>query len=95
MRPATSLIGVSSGSVPLASLDGFVGDGGDAGRHDGSRQVLVGGEVEVGEDDLPGPHQRPFDRQRFLDLDDEVGVLPDVRGGRHDLGAEFGVAARR
>src|SRR5439155_14128092 len=26
-------------------------------------------------------------RQRLLDLDDEVGVLPDVRRRRHDLGA--------
>ena len=44
----------------------------DARLHDGPRQRFVGGEVEVGEDDLPRTHERPFDRQRLLDLDDQV-----------------------
>src|SRR5262250_2475074 len=52
---------------------------------------LVGGEVEIGEDDLPRPHQRPLDRQRLLDLDDQVGVPPDVGGGGDNFGAMLGV----
>ena len=46
--------------VAVGVADRFVGDGGDARLHDRLGQRLVGGEVEVGEDDLPGPHQRPF-----------------------------------
>src|SRR5262249_6804278 len=91
IRPATSLIGVSSASPPRPSpavvADGRVGDGRDARSHHGSRQGLVGGEVEVGEDELPRPQQRPLFLQRLLDLDPQVGPAPDRWRVRDDVGA--------
>jgi hypothetical protein len=77
--------------MTLGVADSLISDGGYPRLHDGAGQGLVGGEVEVGEDDLAGTEQRPLGRQRLLDLDDEVGALPD--GGRvgNDVGPMRGV----
>ena len=42
--------------------------------------------MEVGEDDLAGAHVWPLDRQRLLDLDDQVGVFPDLFGAGANVG---------
>ena len=65
------------------------------GLHDRPGQRLVGGEVEVGEDDLPGRMQRPLLGQRLLDLDDQVGPLPDVLGRRRRSRRRWRRTARR
>ena len=33
----------------------------------------------------PDTHERPFDRQRFLDLDDQIGMAPDIGRAGDDL----------
>ena len=38
----------------------FVGGGRNARRQHGFGQAAVGGEMKIGEDDLPGPQQRPL-----------------------------------
>ena len=48
-RPATSLIGASSGSPPGGQLHGLVGDRRDLVRDERVGQRPVGGEVQVGE----------------------------------------------
>ena len=60
IRPATSLIGVSSGSRPLVVGQRFVGDAGRAGLEHRLGQLAVGGEVEIGEEHLPVANQRPL-----------------------------------
>src|SRR5947209_13769318 len=47
--------------------------------------------MEVSEDNLPGAHPWPLVGHRFLHLDDEIGVLPDVGGVGHDLRAIGGI----
>ena len=54
MRPATSLIGASSGSAPSAQLHGLVGDAGDLVLEQRVGHRRVGGEVQVGEQAEPG-----------------------------------------
>src|SRR5207244_244218 len=46
---------------------------------------------EVGENDLPRAHQRPFLGQRLLDFDDEVRLAPDLFGIGNDVGAVAGI----
>ena len=60
--------------------DGFIGDASGAGLHQPLGLGLVGGEVEVGEQDLTGPQHGDFGGLRFLDLNDQVGRLE--QGGR-------------
>ncbi len=84
IRPATSLIGVSSGRPPRVIAKGLVGDGRDAAVDEGAGQRLIGGEVEIGEHHLAGPQQRPLGRLRLLDLDDQLGLGPDLGGLGHD-----------
>ena len=55
-------------------------------------RLLVGGEVEVGEDHLPAPHVLPLRLDRLLHLHDHVGFAPDRRGIGRDLGADVGVS---
>ena len=59
------------------------------------RQLLVGGEVEVGEDELTLPHVRPFALDRLLHLHDHLAVAPHRRGIGRDLRADRGVASSR
>ena len=74
MRPATSLIGFSSGSAPDARRHRFIGDAGRARLHQPFGLRLVGGEVEVGEQDVARLEHRDFLRLRLLDLHDHVGA---------------------
>ncbi len=77
-RPAISLIGASSGSAPVVGLDGLVGDGGDAAVDERPRQRLVGGDVEVGEEDEPLAQPRVLGRDRLLHLEQQLGLAPDL-----------------
>jgi hypothetical protein len=74
--------------VPVRELDRLVRDAGRARVHVRLGELLVGGEVEVGEDRLSLPHARPLDRDRLLHLDDHLGFLPDGVGRREDLRAD-------
>ena len=84
IRPATSLIGVSSGQAAPRVAQRLVGDGRDPAVDDRRGEPLVGGEVEVGEERLAGPQVRPLRRLRLLDLDHQVGRRPDLGGLGHD-----------
>ena len=53
----------------------------------------VRGEVQVGEEDEPGPEQPELLGLRLLDLQHEVGALPDVVGRVDDLGARGAYSA--
>ena len=55
--PAISLIGASSGRLPVRVLDRLVGDAGRARRREPARQLRVRRQVQVGEEHLPGPQQ--------------------------------------
>jgi hypothetical protein len=94
MRPATSLIGVSSGKSAV-DLERLVGEAVRAALDHRFGQRAVGGEVEVGEQRLPAAHVRPFRGERLLDLEHHVARLPDVRGGRQELRAGGGVGRIR
>ena len=72
--PAISLIGASSGRPPARVLDRLVGDAGRAGVDEPARQLGVGRQVQVGEEQLAGPQPRDLDRLRLLDLDDHLGL---------------------
>ena len=64
MRPATSLIGESSGDLLLQQNLGQLG--------------VDAGEVEVGVDDLPFLHPRVLGRDGLLHLDDHLRALPHL-----------------
>ncbi len=66
--------------------DRLVGDRGDAGSHQALGLGRVGGEVEIGEEDLAGAELDPFGRLRLLDLDDHVGLGED----RGRIGCDIG-----
>ncbi len=87
MRPATSLIGASSGSAPDAKLHRLVGDTGDLAIDERLCERRIGREVEVGEQHEAGAEQGEFLLPRLLDLDHHVGAFPYRGRGRHDLGA--------
>ena len=57
---------------PAVDLNRFIGDAGDARFHQRLRQRPVRGQMQIGEQHLPGPEQRIFLGQRLLDLDDQV-----------------------
>ena len=52
------------------------------------RQLLVGREVEVGEDELAAPHVRPLGLDRLLHLHDHLAVAPHGRRVGRDLRAD-------
>ena len=80
-RPAISLIGASSGSAPVARLDGLVRDRGDAALDERVRQRLVRREVQVREEHEPVAQPPVLGVDRLLDLEQELGVAPDVVDG--------------
>ena len=86
IRPATSDIGVSSGSSPAGQLDRLVGHRDGLGVDHRPGQLFGGGEVEVGVDHLPCPHPGPLHRDRLLDLHDHLGLGPDLLRRGQDLG---------
>ena len=74
MRPATALIGVSSGRSPGVGSMRLVGDAVDAARQHLLAELLRRREVEVGEQQQVLAHQRELGRDRLLDLDDHVAA---------------------
>ena len=77
MRPATSDIGVSSGSVPSFD-DRLVGDARDLSLEHLLGQLELGCEMQISEQQLVLAHPRIFRCDRLLDLDDHVARLPDL-----------------
>ncbi len=49
--------------------------------------------MKIGEQDQTGTEMRVFGRLRFLDLDDQFGLIPNVAGSRQDFGARVEVFA--
>jgi len=72
-------------------LDGLVRDARDLLVEQRLRELGLGGEVEVREEQLAFAHAIELGRQRLLHLHDHVGALPHVVGGLHDLGADLAV----
>ena len=87
MRPATSDIGVSSGSVPAAVADGLIGDAGDFLLQHLSVSIGSGARCRIGEEHQAVAEEAIFLLDRLLHLDDHVGIAPDVVGGADDLRA--------
>ena len=67
--------------------DGLVGDGGAAALHQAARLVRVGGEVQVGEEDLAGAEAPPLLRLRLLHLHHHLRLGEDGGGVGHHGGA--------
>ena len=86
MRPATSLMGVSSGSEPSRFANGFVADRVDLGVHQLAGELGQRREMQIGEQDQARAEMRVLGRLRLLDLDHQIGLAPDFRGGGQDLG---------
>ncbi len=62
-------------------LDGLVGDARGAAVQQRARQRVLGGEVQVGEEDLPVPQAVVLLGHRLLHLEEQVGVGPDFLHG--------------
>ena len=69
-----------------AAGDGLIGDAGRARRHQSLGLRLVGGEVEVGEQDVARFEHRDLGRLGLLDLDDHVGAREHRSGVGEDRG---------
>ena len=98
MRPATSDIGASSGSVRFGSstVSYAMQTAPEATQALGLREV--GSEVQVRVEDLARAQHRDLDRLRLLDLDDHVRAREDLVGGVDELGAGgrvLGIGERR
>ena len=70
----------------IVGLDRLVGDGCDAAFRQRAGERLVGGDVEVGEEHEPLAQPRILGVDRFLDLEQEVGLAPGIVH-RDDAGA--------
>ncbi len=73
----------------VGGLDGLVGDGGDAALQERVGAFGVGGEVEVGEEGLAGPHPVVLGLDGLFDLEDEVARGPGGVGVGDDGGPGF------
>ena len=94
-RPATSLIGASSG-LPVFGLHGLVGDGRDPGVDERTRERLVRREVEVREEDEIGSQPWVLLRDRLFHLEQELGLRPGaVDGGDPGADGLVGVVRER
>ena len=84
-RQATVLVG-----------DGFVGDAHGTGFHERLGLRTVGGEVQVGEQDLGRAQHATLGELRLLDLHDHVGLGEDLFGGIGDggTGTDIGVVGK-
>ena len=78
MRPATSLMGVSRGSEPSALANGLVGHAAHLGRQQPVGQFRQRRQVQIGEQDQARAEVAVLGRLRLLDLDDQVGLAPDL-----------------
>ena len=79
----------------VRELDRLVGDAHGARADEAHGLLVVGGEVQVGVEDLARAQRRDLDGLRLLDLHDHVGAGEDLLGGVDDLGARGDVLARR
>ena len=70
------------GQLSLLGLDGLVGDCTDAARDQGVGERTVRREVEVGEQDEPLAQVPILGGDRLLDLQQELGLAPDLVDGR-------------
>jgi hypothetical protein len=69
--------GGEQGQLSRWQLDRLIGDRYGSGVDARLRQPIVGGEVEVGEEDLAAAHAGPLDLDGLLDLHDHLGASPD------------------
>ena len=67
--------------APVGALDRLVGDRDRSRVAERPRQLGRRREVKVGEEDLARAEPRGLRRERLLDLQDELGALPDLVGG--------------
>ena len=70
-------------------LDGLVGDAHRLALDQRIGLGQIGGQVQVGEDDLAFADQVVLGRQRFFDMHDHVGRIEDLLGGVDHLGPGF------
>ena len=77
---------MSSGSEPSGGGHRLVRDGRRTGGKQSLGLSLVGGEVQVSEQDLTGAQHLALGELGFLDLDDELGGGEHIPGLRGDLG---------
>ena len=68
----------------VAVLDRLIGDAGRAGLGQPVGELDVGGEVQVGEEQVARLEHRDLDRLRLLDLDDHLGLSEHGRRVRQD-----------
>lgn len=59
-------------------LDSLISHGGGLGIQEGLSAFPVGGQVQIGKQDLVRPQQRVLGGLGLLDLDDEFGIAPHV-----------------
>src|SRR5213079_382510 len=76
--------------APVGALDRLVGDRDRPRVAERPRQLGRRREVKVGEEDLARAEPRGLRRERLLDLQDELGALPDLVG-RHERSPDGGV----
>ncbi len=79
------------GQAAGAVGDGFIGDGGDARGEQVAGLLGVGGEVEVGEEDLVFAEHLALGGLGFLNLYDQVGPGEHLFGGVQNPGSGGGV----
>ena len=78
--------GGEAGEVARAATQRLVGECGDTGVEQSPGERFAGGEVQVGEENLPPAKQRELGGLRFLHLDDQVGLLKHLGGRSDNLG---------
>ena len=83
-RPATSLIGASSGRPPRRIRHGLIGDRGGAGLHQAAGLLRIWREMKIGEENLVRLQPAILDGLRLLDLDDHVGFSEHGFSRGHD-----------
>ena len=87
MRPATSLIGVSSGSEPSVAVTVSYAIAVDAGRHQRLRLLGIGSEMQISEQDLARTQHLALGKLRLLHLHDHVRAVEHFLRRRDDLRA--------
>jgi hypothetical protein len=68
----------------VRQLHGLVRHGGDPGPDQRLRAFLAGRQVQIGEQHLARSHPVVFLGDRFLDLENQIGLAPHVVGGGND-----------
>ena len=74
------------GQTPVPSDNGFIGDGGAAGRLQPAGLRHVSGQVQIGEQHMVRLQARDFDGLGLLHLDDHLGEVEHRVGRRQDGG---------